>query len=146
MVCIFQAAIVQREPVDAQRHEVLQQIAQAGGVLLNLAWLGSVPGEAQPGLLDHEFANKSALEQGRPLHAQVNGHRTDELRSFLGGRVHFVQIERLDAVRTPIDGKVQVGDVPVVARNVRQALVSDCLLYTSPSPRDRTRSRMPSSA
>ena len=23
---------------------------------------------------------------------------------------------------------------------------SDCLLYTSPSPRDRTRSRMPSSA
>ena len=26
------------------------------------------------------------------------------------------------------------------------ALVKDCLLYTSPSPRDRTRSRMPSSA
>ena len=25
-------------------------------------------------------------------------------------------------------------------------LVRDCLLYTSPSPRDRTRSRMPSSA
>ena len=24
--------------------------------------------------------------------------------------------------------------------------VNDCLLYTSPSPRDRTRSRMPSSA
>ena len=27
-----------------------------------------------------------------------------------------------------------------------EAVVSDCLLYTSPSPRDRTRSRMPSSA
>ena len=26
------------------------------------------------------------------------------------------------------------------------ALLDDCLLYTSPSPRDRTRSRMPSSA
>ena len=26
------------------------------------------------------------------------------------------------------------------------ALIQDCLLYTSPSPRDRTRSRMPSSA
>ena len=26
------------------------------------------------------------------------------------------------------------------------ALISTCLLYTSPSPRDRTRSRMPSSA
>ena len=26
------------------------------------------------------------------------------------------------------------------------ACIQDCLLYTSPSPRDRTRSRMPSSA
>ena len=31
-----------------------------------------------------------------------------------------------------------------IARRFDQ--VSDCLLYTSPSPRDRTRSRMPSSA
>ena len=31
-------------------------------------------------------------------------------------------------------------------RQVLDGLVSDCLLYTSPSPRDRTRSRMPSSA
>ena len=28
----------------------------------------------------------------------------------------------------------------------KDALLSSCLLYTSPSPRDRTRSRMPSSA
>ena len=28
----------------------------------------------------------------------------------------------------------------------RQGLLKICLLYTSPSPRDRTRSRMPSSA
>ena len=28
----------------------------------------------------------------------------------------------------------------------KHAAISDCLLYTSPSPRDRTRSRMPSSA
>ena len=31
-------------------------------------------------------------------------------------------------------------------RSGRRALVTRCLLYTSPSPRDRTRSRMPSSA
>ena len=30
--------------------------------------------------------------------------------------------------------------------NNRLALAQTCLLYTSPSPRDRTRSRMPSSA
>ena len=29
---------------------------------------------------------------------------------------------------------------------VEQRVISGCLLYTSPSPRDRTRSRMPSSA
>ena len=29
---------------------------------------------------------------------------------------------------------------------VLKGVVKDCLLYTSPSPRDRTRSRMPSSA
>ena len=29
---------------------------------------------------------------------------------------------------------------------VKQLLTNTCLLYTSPSPRDRTRSRMPSSA
>ena len=31
-------------------------------------------------------------------------------------------------------------------KNIPTNLVSSCLLYTSPSPRDRTRSRMPSSA
>ena len=35
-------------------------------------------------------------------------------------------------------------EVEIPKYNINQ--VSDCLLYTSPSPRDRTRSRMPSSA
>ena len=33
-----------------------------------------------------------------------------------------------------------------LTRKMREAERKDCLLYTSPSPRDRTRSRMPSSA
>ena len=33
-----------------------------------------------------------------------------------------------------------------VARHAMVTKVRGCLLYTSPSPRDRTRSRMPSSA
>ena len=32
------------------------------------------------------------------------------------------------------------------ARSIAQDAIISCLLYTSPSPRDRTRSRMPSSA
>ena len=42
-----------------------------------------------------------------------------------------------DLTRTPLGGRVICED---------KALIFDCLLYTSPSPRDRTRSRMPSSA
>ena len=39
------------------------------------------------------------------------------------------------------------GDVIIDDKNVNSTRASkSCLLYTSPSPRDRTRSRMPSSA
>ena len=43
---------------------------------------------------------------------------------------------------------VLVGDDPASQVYVRNKVKAceDCLLYTSPSPRDRTRSRMPSSA
>ena len=39
-----------------------------------------------------------------------------------------------------------VDDQPVVDREQVHAPIVDCLLYTSPSPRDATLSRMPSSA
>ena len=51
-----------------------------------------------------------------------------------------------------LDGSVMLTPVKVVpmaatqTRVQEEAAVYACLLYTSPSPRDRTRSRMPSSA
>ena len=46
--------------------------------------------------------------------------------------------------------EAKVDGATAKAKALRQAFASDkdndCLLYTSPSPRDRTRSRMPSSA
>ena len=55
-----------------------------------------------------------------------------------------------DALQMLLDRAIQAGDTPAAARIAdRLALVQTarlCLLYTSPSPRDRTRSRMPSSA
>ena len=42
--------------------------------------------------------------------------------------------------------KVQEDYGPAAARGTDIHTQADCLLYTSPSPRDRTRSRMPSSA
>ena len=41
---------------------------------------------------------------------------------------------------------LQKGVLGTTEPDVHDLLYSSCLLYTSPSPRDRTRSRMPSSA
>ena len=56
----------------------------------------------------------------------------------------------VDQVRQALRlGILRPGDrLPTVRDVVRQIAINPntCLLYTSPSPRDRTRSRMPSSA
>ena len=49
------------------------------------------------------------------------------------------------------DGIINENDLELVTEEIPeisegQILAKTCLLYTSPSPRDRTRSRMPSSA
>ena len=61
----------------------------------------------------------------------------------------FIVKEMLDEVQklansfsaTPLDLKIEVG-----SETQSSGAHPSCLLYTSPSPRDRTRSRMPSSA
>ena len=52
------------------------------------------------------------------------------------------------APATPLPDVEKQGLTPVrlAWEQGRLPLLLDCLLYTSPSPRDRTRSRMPSSA
>ena len=69
--------------------------------------------------------------------------------------VAAVLIERLKEMGYQSVGQAASGDQAIaLAAELRPALVlmdiqiegEICLLYTSPSPRDRTRSRMPSSA
>ena len=63
-------------------------------------------------------------------------------------------VQRADPVLGPYKAKIdellaENERLPRKQRYTAQkiyAMVHDCLLYTSPSPRDRTRSRMPSSA
>ena len=77
-----------------------------------------------PGLLD---IFESILNQAGQAHDQsrsVGGQRNSGQRSSRR-RTNFPQLDPL-----PEPGRGRIG----------------CLLYTSPSPRDRTRSRMPSSA
>ena len=58
-----------------------------------------------------------------------------------------------DAFKAAVDNVKKIGKTPVIdspyyeMTNVKlAAIVHSCLLYTSPSPRDKRQSRMPSSA
>ena len=65
-------------------------------------------------------------------------------------------IEKLDGFRMPAEWEPQKSiwiawpynkkDWPDLFYFIPEVVAKICLLYTSPSPRDRTRSRMPSSA
>ena len=72
-------------------------------------------------------------------------------------RMAFVDVRRLvDDTGKPIPLHLLPDDVTAAIQDVvikndggvqtYKVRLCDCLLYTSPSPRDRTRSRMPSSA
>ena len=60
----------------------------------------------------------------------------------------FIQYGNIENVRQPKFGIAEslVSRVEMEEMVRRSALVISCLLYTSPSPRDRQKSRMPSSA
>ena len=62
------------------------------------------------------------------------------------GREFFSLTQQSDGTSL-LHAHCEIDDSPDVIRDVTCAFeTKTCLLYTSPSPRDRTRSRMPSSA
>ena len=70
----------------------------------------------------------------------MNALSSKVLAELLGA---FTELEAASAVRAIV--LTGAGEKAFVAgANITE--MSSCLLYTSPSPRDRTRSRMPSSA
>ena len=92
--------------------------------------------------------NRKILSETQPTKKYISKKRFredeidfDKLRSY-----------RLDRVRNELKKNNIEACILFDPVNVRYALdtvnmsVYNCLLYTSPSPRDRTRSRMPSSA
>ena len=83
------------------------------------------------------------------LHVLADGGVIGALR--LADEVRAESRDAVDALHAAGAQVVMItGDAQAVAETVATELGIDrvfaCLLYTSPSPRDRTRSRMPSSA
>ena len=54
--------------------------------------------------------------------------------------------ENMNKLVTIIVALMLTGTVALADNNMITSKINDCLLYTSPSPRDRSVSRMPSSA
>ena len=66
----------------------------------------------------------------------------DSVDLFTGQSPLEDQDEEFRIIKTPHQNKFVVRS----AEELRERLPKNCLLYTSPSPRDRQKSRMPSSA
>ena len=58
--------------------------------------------------------------------------------------MNTIAVDAMGGDSAPVE--IVKGAIKAKENGVNVVLCGDCLLYTSPSPRDRTRSRMPSSA
>ena len=82
-----------------------------------------------------------ALYQVSPGKAFVRGWEIETINSS------FLDCNKPRTTKTIKNQQIEYHTGPtLVVNNVFRSPTIGCLLYTSPSPRDRTRSRMPSSA
>ena len=82
---------------------------------------------------------------------EAAGIRIEATQTSVRYRLHLHAIEDPEVVHDPTtdDEVLQVRETDEPEVQIRRPVISDswgCLLYTSPSPRDRQKSRMPSSA
>ena len=71
---------------------------------------------------------------------------TDDLKIADIAKAHGAQVPFLRSEKNSDDQATTLEVIKEVLNYYKTNLNKSCLLYTSPSPRDRTRSRMPSSA
>ena len=100
--------------------QVLEAVTQEGVVLRPL----------------DDFLNASVSEDGKPLVA------IGRLKQDFSAAIPSINEWALYTVGMPYDSLFIYGNDKYYCSE----LIYDCLLYTSPSPRDRQKSRMPSSA
>ena len=99
--------------------------------------------------LDKTFKNKSTYDEIylKLDYEQLKVLKSSELTELLipVSKDHYIdlKLERANIYAYGAEIKAKSGEELKISRNT---LYTGCLLYTSPSPRDRTRSRMPSSA
>ena len=99
------------------------------------------------GVTDADTITVTSAQEGTTAATHANGAAV----TVLGAKVTAQDTLLVDTNNSTTDIRVTQGGIIFKARDYAKinnefVLLSACLLYTSPSPRDRTRSRMPSSA
>ena len=96
-----------------------------------------------PWLVEHLFP--PWIQPSHLFTQAVCGYGSQEalaLRPAREGELYFPEDREVNLVELALATNIPKGCAETAVRGDRRG----CLLYTSPSPRDRTRSRMPSSA
>ena len=102
-------------------------------------------------------SDKKVLKSGDIVNIDItvikDGYHGDTSKMFFVGKVpeHALRLARITQEATYMGIELvrpgaQLGDIGHVIQTHAEANHYSCLLYTSPSPRDRQKSRMPSSA
>ena len=132
--------------VDVQ-HE---HIAISEANKLGIPVIGIVDSNSDPDGVDHVIPGNDDAIRAIRLYVAAVADAVLEGRDAAGEEVtigDFVEVEESPAAASaaPAAAAAAAPDAPASAASLA-ALTGDCLLYTSPSPRDQRGSRMPSSA
>ena len=60
--------------------------------------------------------------------------------------LQYVMVDQKDWITNAIQNRARIASDEIINLYTQYKINKGCLLYTSPSPRDREKSRMPSSA
>ena len=122
---------------EAQESELKQNLIEANATLSDVR-------------TELEFSKAKTVESKQSLEAEVKRFKSSVAGLSQEKEGLSATIESLRAEQSKFTEQLaqQSEEHAVESREVQrlQAEIDGCLLYTSPSPRDRTRSRMPSSA
>ena len=128
---------------NALRDEVAQKLGMENTTLTSVSGYSSV------------FSDEDAIDAILMSYAGLRNKRIVESCQKLGVNAiglsgidgQMIQGKRNKGIRVRENGKTLIKrDFSGKPATINKDLLNLCLLYTSPSPRDRTRSRMPSSA
>ena len=139
------------EPVDVDVHEPTTKPTEPSERRSPSTWLlPLISGIAVAGVIRSAWLVSSLQHSRLELERQQSAALIEQLREQVAA-----QESRAQDTAAPEDASIAIQSLEPLTVPIQQPLTVEplgsdqalaCLLYTSPSPRDRTRSRMPSSA